>query len=226
MKHGMNLQSGAGRARPAAALLAIGGVCGLAWAAGLRGFMAELADSGSTVGWYGTFGQILLPGVIVGVLLGWAEHIRRTGGRRRWRWLAAAPIAFTLAVFASPDVFMAVVNGQPLLGGGVGGGAIAVPVFGMAGGYALSGRGPSWSRITLGVIAVAPIPGWAFASPTFGPQFALTTPRGAWLALLYYSFMATLDLACTIPHRPVRPAAPTALPHPAAGSDVQRTFTE
>jgi hypothetical protein len=72
-------------ARSAVLVLAIGGVCGLAWAAGLRGFMAELAGSGSDVGSYGTFMQILLPGVIAGVLLGWAEQIRRTGRRRGWR---------------------------------------------------------------------------------------------------------------------------------------------
>jgi hypothetical protein len=99
--------------RSAAPVLAIGGVCGLAWAAGLRGFMAELAGSASDVGWYDTFAQILLPGVIASVLLGWAEHIRRTGGRRGWRWLAAAPIVFTVAVFVSPEVFQAVLNGQP-----------------------------------------------------------------------------------------------------------------
>jgi len=212
MNQDMILQARVRRAQPAARLLAIGGVCGLAWAAGLRGFMAALAGSDSTVQWYGTFVQVLLPGVIVGVLLGWAEYIRQTGGRRRWRWLAVAPIAFTVAVFVSPDVFQAAANGQPPLSGGIGGGAIAVPLFGMAGGYVLSGRGPLWSRIVLGVVAVAPIPAWALASPTFGPQFALTTPRGAWLALLYYSFMATLYLACTIPHRPLLPTAPETRP--------------
>jgi hypothetical protein len=76
------------------------------------------------------------------------------------------------------------------------------------------------------VVAVAPIPAWAFASPAFGPEFALTTPRGAWLALLYYSFMATLDLACTIPHRPVLSAAPEAQPLSATGSDMQRIFAK
>ena len=214
------------RGRSPAPLLAIGGVCGLAWAAGLRGFMADLAGYSSSVGWYGTFAQILLPGVIVGVLLAWAEHIRQTGGRRHWRWLAAAPIAFTLAVFVSPEVFEAVINGQPLLSGGVGGGAIAVPLFGMAGGYALSGRGPLWSRIAVGVVAVAaPIPAWAIVAPAaFGPEFALTTPRGAWLAVLYYSFMATLDLACTIPHRPVLPVASEAQSHSASNSRGRPTF--
>jgi hypothetical protein len=193
--------------RSAAGLLAIGGVCGLAWAAGLRGFMAELAGLGSDVGWYGTFGQILLPGVLIGVLLGWAEYIRRTGGRRGWRWLAMAPVAFPVFVFVSPQVIAAVLGGQPLLGGGIGGGAIAVPLFGMAGGYALSGRGPLWARILVGVAAVVPIPAWAFASSLFGPAFALSSPRGAWVALYFYSFIATLALACTIPHRPALRAA-------------------
>ncbi len=192
-------------ARRAAPLLAAGGVYGLAWAAGLRGFMAQLAGSGSEIHWYGTFVQILLPGVITGVLLGWAEHIRRTGGRRGWRWLAAAPLAFPVAVFVSPDVMSAVLSGQPLLSGGIGGGAIAIPLFGMAGGHALSGRGPLWSRIVLGLFALAPFPAWAFASAAFGPGFALDTPRGAWLAVLFYSFMATLELACTIPQRPAEP---------------------
>src|SRR5262249_48201986 len=74
---------------------------------------------------------------------------------------------------------------------------------------------------------LAPIPAWAFASvAAFGPEFALTTPRGAWLALLYYSFLATLDLACTIPHRPVPPAAPEAQPHSATRRDAQQTFTK
>ncbi len=194
--------------RAAAPLLAIGGMCGLAWAAGLRGLMAELAGSGSDVGWYGTFAQILLPGVIVGILLGWAEHVRRTGGRRGWRWLAAAPVVFTVAVFVSPEVVKAVLHGQPLLGGGVGGSAIAIPLLGMAGGYAMSGRGPRWARILLGVVAIVPVPGWAFASPLFGSAFALSTPRGAWTALFFYSFIGTLDLACTIPHRPVVQAGP------------------
>jgi hypothetical protein len=225
MNQDMVVQTRVRRARSAVPLLAIGGICGLAWAAGLRGFMAELAGSGSAVEWYGTFVQILLPGLIVGVLLGWAEHIRRTGGRRGWRWLAVAPIAFTVAVFVSPEVFKAVLNGQPLLSGGIGGGAIAIPLFGMAGGYALSGRGPVWSRIVLGAVAVVPIPAWAFASSAFGPDFALTTPRGAWVALLYYSFMATLDLACIIPHRPAAWATPEPI-HPAADSDVQRTLSK
>lgn len=196
------------RGRSAATLLAIGGVCGLAWAAGLRGLMAELAGPESTVGWYGTFVQVLLPGVVVGVLLGWAEHIRATGGRRGWRWLAAAPLAFTVVVFVSPETVNAVFRREPLFSGAIGGGAIALPLFGMAGGYALSGRGPLRARLMSGLVALAPIPLWAVTNSVFGSEFALTSPRGAWVALYFYSSIATLALACTIPHRPVVQSAP------------------
>jgi hypothetical protein len=179
-------------------LLAAGGVCGLAWAAGLRGFMAALAGPDSQVTWYGTFGQILLPGVVTGLLLGWAEYLRRTGGRRRWRWLALAPLAFVVALFATPETF----SGVPLAGG-IGGGAIAIPLFGMAGGYALSGRGPRWSRLAAGALFLVPVPAWAFSASVFGPGFALSTARGAWIAVLFWSAVAVLALACAIPHRPV-----------------------
>ncbi len=172
MNQRMTWPAWARRARSAAPLLAIGGLCGLTWAAALRSFMAELAGAGSDVGWYGTFAQVLLPGAVAGALLGWAEQIRRTGGRGGWR------------------------------------------------------RGPRWSRILLGVIALVPIPGWAIASSAFGPAFALTTPRGAWVALFFYSLIATLDLACAIPHRPVVPAVLDPQPDPTAGRDVQRIRAE
>jgi hypothetical protein len=32
---------------------------------------------------------------------------------------------------------------------------------------------------------------------------AVTTPRGAWVALFFWSFLAVLALGCAIPHRPV-----------------------
>jgi hypothetical protein len=59
----------------------VGGLCGLAWAAGLRGFMAQIVGSASGVDWAGTFGWILVPGIGVGVLLGWAEQLRTSCGR-------------------------------------------------------------------------------------------------------------------------------------------------
>jgi hypothetical protein len=174
--------------------IAVGAVAGLAWACGLRGFMAEVAGPGSTVEWAGTFGGILLPGVVTGALLGWAEHLRRTGGRRGWRWLALAPLTF---VVATPSVVVSVVTD-----GGIGGGAIAVPLFAMAGGYAVSGRGRARTRVPAGLFALVPIVGWPVAAATIGGD-ALATPRGAWVTLLFVSFVAVLALACAIPHRPV-----------------------
>jgi hypothetical protein len=184
--------------------------------------MAELAGADSRVEWYGTFAHVLLPGAVVGALLGWAEHLRTTGGRKHQRWLAAAPLLFTVAVFASPEVVLAVFNGKPLLQGGIGGGAIAVPLFGMAGGYVLAGRGPIGARFVLGLIAVAPIPAWPFASQLFGSDFALTSPRGAWVALFFWSFLATLYLACAIPHRPTMAWSATVEPHRLTGADSDK----
>jgi hypothetical protein len=36
-----------------------------------------------------------------------------------------------------------------------------------------------------------------------GPGLALDTPRGAWVAVLFYSFLAVLAFASAIPNRPV-----------------------
>lgn len=74
------------------AIVAIGATCGLAWACGLRAFMVAVAGDGSTFTWVGTFVWILLPGALVGGLLGWAEHLRRSGSPRRG--LVAAPLLF------------------------------------------------------------------------------------------------------------------------------------
>ena len=123
-------------------LLSIGGVCGLAWVAALRGFMAQVAGAESGVSWGGTFGWILLPGVVTGLLLGWAEYLRRTGGRRGWRWLALSPLLFASVLLPG------LLDPATMFQGGIGGGAIGVPLYGMAGGYALSGRGPRLARIS------------------------------------------------------------------------------
>lgn len=176
----------------------VGAVCGLAWAAGLRGLMSEVAGSESQVSWYGTFVQILLPGVLTGALLGHATN----------RKLVLAPLLFAVAVFASPDAF----DGQ-FFAGGVGGGAIALPLFGIAGGYALAGSGPKWTRLLAGAVALAPVPLWPLTSGAFGPDFAVTTARGAWVALFLYSLIAVLELACAIP---LRTAARR--PSPSAGT--------
>ena len=143
-------------------LLSLGAVCGLAWAASLRGFMAQVAGAESGVSWSGTFGWILAPGVATGVLLAWAEYIRRTGGRRGWRWLALAPLTFAGVLLPG------LLDPATMFEGGIGGGAIGVPLYAMAGGYAVSGRGPVVARIGCGALFLTMIPIWALTVPSFG----------------------------------------------------------
>lgn len=189
-------------------LMALGGLFGLAWSTGLRGFMAEVAGAGSLVDWAGTFGWVLLPGVITGILLGWAEHLRRAGGRRGWRWLALSPLllaAVTLHRFWEIPLLF---TEDPL-----GGGALGVALCGLVGGYALSRRGRLWGRLLCRALVLSAIPLWALTVTSFaGPDLAVTTPRGLWVALYYWSLLAVLALACAIPHRPVIDPAPAAGP--------------
>jgi hypothetical protein len=191
-------------ARPAlhgtAVLVAIGITCGIAWAAGFRSYMVELAGPASTFNWWGTFGAILLPGAVVGGLLGWAEALRRGRGRRGWRWLALAPLAFAIAPMLMPGAITA------LLTEGLGGGAIAVSLMGIGGGYALARRGPLWARLVCGLVSTALAAALALTGPGIaGPRLAITEPRGAWVAVLAASFIVVLALAASIPHRPTHP---------------------
>lgn len=160
--------------------------------------MAQIVQEGSAVNWSGTFGYILLPGLVIGLLLGWAEHLRRTGGRRRWRWLALSPLLFAAILFSEGPLGWLGIFEQ-----GIGGGAIGVPLIAMAGGYAISGRGPRWGRLTCGALALTAVPIWALTVESFaGADLAVTTPRGLWVALYYYSFLALLMVAAAVPHRP------------------------
>jgi hypothetical protein len=127
-------------------LVAAGAVVGLTWAAALRGWMIHMAGGASAFHWYGTFALVLAPGLLIGGLLGLAEHRRRTGGSRSL-WLTLSPSLF-LAALADPAMFKALITQ------GLGGGAIGVVMFGLAGGHALAGRGRAWWRRTCGVIAV------------------------------------------------------------------------
>jgi hypothetical protein len=184
--------------REGSALVLLGGLCGLAWAAGLRGFMAQIVGEDSTVNWSATFGYVLLPGVVIGLLLGWAEHLRRTGGRRHGRWVAISPLLFMTVLFSEGPLGV-----FGIFEDGLGGGAIGVPLYAMAGGYAISGRGPRWGRLACGVLALTAVPIWALTVESFaGADLAVTTPRGLWVALYYYSFLALFMVAAAIPHRP------------------------
>ena len=184
--------------RRVVAAVALGALCGLAWAASFRAVMSEFAGYGSTVSWLDTFATILLPGVIVGGLLGWAHTIRLSGGRRGWRWLGAAPALFAIAPMLLPDAIVAFVTQ------GLGVGAVAVALLAIAGGFAISGRGRLWARIVCGLISALLIVGVTLATFAIaGPRLAVTEPRGVWVALLAFSLLSLLAIASSIPFRPV-----------------------
>ncbi len=175
-----------------------GAVCGLAWAAGLRGFMAQVATrQGSEVTWLGTFVWVLAPGVLVGGLLGFALYLWRHGGAPRGRWLVLSPFLFG-AVLLPPIVTL---DFDGFFGGGIGAGTIAIPAFAICGGYAIAGR-RTWLRILASLPPLSAIPVWALtASHIGGAELALDTSRGLWVALYFWSHLAVFALACSIPFR-------------------------
>lgn len=187
-----------------AAHIAVGGVSGLAWGAGLRGYMAEMVGAESVVSWGGTVLAVLLPAGVTGALLGWAEYLRRTGGRPHWRLLALAPLVLAVAPLLMPGAVVALVTQ------GLGGGAIAFAAIGIGGGFALSGRGKARWRALCGVVAVILVAGIA-ATPAGigGPDLALSTPRGVWVALLGLTSGVTLAIASSIPQRRTAWTGPT-----------------
>ena len=197
--------AGTGPARSTASALTailVGAVCGLAWASAFRAWMAELAGGASRLDWYGTFVGILGAGVITGALLGLAEYFRRTGGRRHWRWLALAPLAFAILPMTMPDALLA------LFTQGLGGGAVAVALTAIAGGFAVSGRGALGARILCGILALVVIVALVFTtSAVGGVRLALDQPRGAWAATLGAACVAVLCLASSIPFRRVEALA-------------------
>ncbi|HSV37491.1 MAG TPA: hypothetical protein VLI04_01920 [Nocardioidaceae bacterium] len=145
----------------------------------------------------GTFGYILLPGLLIGLLLGWAEHLRRSGGLHRRRWLAWSPLLFAAILFSEGPLGVLGVFED-----GLGGGALGVPVYAMAGGYAISGRGPRWGRLAGGLLALTAVPIWVVTVESFaGADLVVTTPRGLWVAVYYWSFLALFMVAAAIPHR-------------------------
>lgn len=201
------------RTRPSAvACVLVGAVSGVAWGAAFRAFMAELAGGGSRIEWYGTFVAILGAGLITGALLGLAEYFRRTGGRRHWRWLAVAPLSFAIFALTMPGALIA------LFTTGLGGGTVAIPLTAIAGGFAVSGRGPIWGRIVCGILALAVIAAAAASVPAIGGiRLALDQPRGVWVATLGASCLIVLCLASSIPFRRVE-----ALSDAASRSESQR----
>ena len=180
---------------PARGPVVAGALCGLAWAAGFRSWMAQMVGpTDSSVSWWGTFGQVLVPGMLVGAALGLAEHRRRAGGPRS-RLLTLAPVLF-LGALTDPEIFRA------LRETGEGAGAIFVVLVGLAGGFAGSGRGRAWGRRTCGVLAVL---GSLVMLTVASDSVPLGTARGVWVGLLASSLVAVWCLACTVPWRIASP---------------------
>jgi hypothetical protein len=190
----------------ATATILVGALCGLAWAAAFRAFMAEIAGGASRFDWYGTFVGILSAGVITGALLGLAEYFRRTGGRPHWRWLALAPLTFAILPLTMPDALVA------LFTQGLGGGAVGIALIAIAGGFAVSGRGAVWARILCGLLTIAFLVALAFTVTAVGGiRLTLDQPRGAWVATLAIASVAVLCLATSIPFRRVVALRPSPL---------------
>ena len=187
--------------RGAWSFTSVGALCGVAWAAALRSFMAEVAGSESRVEWVNTWGFILLPGMLIGALLGWAEYLRRTGGRpqsadqdrreQEWREREPAPV---------------IEDPTHMFQGGIGAGTIAIPVLCIIGGHAMSGRGSLWSRVPAGLVGATTLAVWPLTGTAVGgPSFALSTPHGLWATVLYEALLITLALSASVPQRePVR----------------------
>jgi hypothetical protein len=182
---------------PRAAAVAVGGLLGVTWAAGFRGYMAALAGPKSEVTWYGTFVGVLLPAAAVGGLYGWAEHRRRSGEELPFRRaIAAAPIAVGVVPLTTPGVISTLVKT------GEGSGAGGVALGALAGGYAIAGRGPMWSRIAAGVASGAVAAGVGATGPSVGGRrLSLTKPAGALTALLGVCSVLTFALAASTPFR-------------------------
>jgi hypothetical protein len=181
--------------------VAVGALCGFAWAGALRAFMWEVAGHAAGVEWTGTFLWVLLPGTAIGALLALAEHRRWTGTVQHRRWLVWSPMLFAAVLVHNP---LDLAGGFE---GGIGLGAVAVPAMCMLGGYAVAGSGPRWVRGLCGLVALSAIPIWSLtAVDVGGSSMSLGDPHGAWAAVLYWGLLATFSLAAAIPHRaPVPP---------------------
>ena len=187
----------------------IGAVAGFAWAAALRAFMWEVAGDEAGADWVGTFVWVLVPGAVIGALLGWAEHRRWSGPVPGRRWLIWSPMIFVAVLLQNP---LDLLNGFE---GGIGLAAVAVPAICMLGGYAIGGRGALWVRALCGLVLLSTVPIWSLtAVEVGGSSMSLGNAHGAWAALLYWGLLATFSTAAAIPHRePVLTAQPPASSH-------------
>jgi hypothetical protein len=180
--------------RAATRYLVVGGLCGLAWAAGLRGWMAELAagGSGSNVTWL-TLVLVLLPGTIIGALLGWSAYLRSKGVRGS-RWLVFSPVLFASALL-DPEILYGLITD------GTGAGALIVLATTLSIGYVLSRRRRSIRRTACAVVAAL---GLLLIGGMGGMAAPMSTARGAWVSLYGFVLVLLFGLASVLPHPPTR----------------------
>lgn len=177
--------------------LAVGALAGFVWAAGFRAFMVELAGPDSRFDWYATFVAVLLAGAIVGGLLGLAERWRRTGGRRRWRLLALAPLLFGVLPLTVPGTL-------DQLDEGIGTAGMAVALLAIGTGFGFGSVARPWIRVLVGAVSLAGIVALAAAAPAISDgRVDFGEPRGAWAGVLALGSMLLLGLATSIPFRPL-----------------------
>lgn len=185
----------AGRRLGIASWIGLGALVGLAWACALREFMAQVAGAESGVDWDLTFGFILLPGLLIGAMLGWAEHRRRAGRRPGWPFVVA-PMLFAAVLFSDP------LHLGELFDNGIGGGTVGVPAIAMLGGYAVFGRGRRWRRLVSGLLFLTGFTIWLLvATDVGGPSFSLGTVHGIWVSTMYESLLVVFALGAGVPHR-------------------------
>ena len=135
---------GAGRA------VAIGAGLGLAWAVSFRAWMTHLQfdffKSWPVYTWKGTFLSVVLPAVLVGALLGY-DWQRRRLDQPRIPLVVWSPLLMAILPALLAEDFIGT-----LMENGMGSGAIVIVLIGMGGGFAISGRGPAWLRLVVGLV--------------------------------------------------------------------------
>lgn len=184
--------------------IAVGALLGLTWAASLRGWMVDLAGDDSTFTWTGTFLCLLLPGALVGGLLGRAIDLQRSGTQPRW--LTLAPLLFGFSPLAIPGAI------GHLIETGEGSSSFLMVSLAMLAGRSLSGRGRVWVRILNGIVGFALVPVLLSSA---------RTPQEAWAATLFTSLYVTLALACAVPMRAVDPSGQRRLDQPTQATSTR-----
>lgn len=64
------------------------------------------------------------------------------------------------------------------------------------------GGGPLPARLACGLVSLTAVPIWALTIESFaGADLAVTTPRGLWVAMYFYTFLGLFMIAAAIAHR-------------------------